>query len=132
VADCTFFYRETHGVRVTVRPRFLADQSLPTAGRFVFAYLVRIENVGARAVQLLSRRWLIHDDVGEDLEVAGDGVVGEQPSLPPGTVHEYSSFCVLKSPSGYMEGHYTFVRDDGSRFRAQIPRFTLDATGEPV
>jgi uncharacterized protein affecting Mg2+/Co2+ transport len=31
-----------------------------------------------------------------------------------------------------MEGHYTFVRDDGSRFRALIPRFTLDATGEPV
>jgi ApaG protein len=127
-----FYYRETDGVRVTVRPRYLADQSLPPAGRFVFAYAVRIENVGDRLVQLLRRRWLIHDDVGEDLEVAGEGVVGEQPSLPPGTVHEYDSFCVLKSPSGYMEGHYTFVRDDGSRFRAHIPRFTLDATSEPA
>ncbi len=127
-----FFYRETHGVRVTVRPRYLADQSLPDAGRYVFAYLVRIENVAAHTVQLLSRRWLIHDDVGEDLEVVGEGVIGEQPTLPGGAVHEYSSFCVLKSPSGYMEGYYTFVRQDATRFRARIPRFTLDAADERV
>jgi len=132
VSSRTFYYRETHGVRVTVRPRYLADQSMPVAGRYVFAYSVRIENVGEQLVQLLRRRWLIHDDVGEDLEVAGEGVVGEQPALPPGTVHEYASFCVLKSPTGFMEGHYTFVRGDGSRFRALIPRFTLDATSEPV
>ena len=128
----SFFYRESHGVRVTVRPRYLAEQSLPHAGRYVFAYAVRIENVGTQPVQLLSRRWLIHDDVGEDLEVSGEGVVGEQPSLAPGTVHEYGSFCVLKSPSGWMEGHYTFVRDDGSRFRALIPRFDLDAANDPL
>jgi uncharacterized protein affecting Mg2+/Co2+ transport len=26
-----------------------------------------------------------------------------------------------------MEGRYTFVRGDGSRFEAEIPRFELDA-----
>ena len=127
-----FFYRESEGVRVTVRHRYLAEQSLPGAGRFVFAYFVRIENVGPQSVQLLARRWLIHDAIGEDLEVAGEGVVGQQPTLAPGMVHEYNSFCVLKSPSGYMEGYYTFARRDGSRFRARIPRFTLDAAGEPA
>ena len=125
-----FFYRETDGIRVTVRPRYLADQSLPHALRYVFAYFVRIENVGSVGAQLRSRRWRIHDEVGEDTEVAGDGVIGEQPLLPPGAVHEYNSFCVLKSPSGWMEGYYTFAREDGTRFRAEIPRFLLDAAAE--
>lgn len=122
-----FYYLETLGVRVTVRPRYLPEQSLPEGSRYVFAYFVRIENVGAQPVQLLARRWLIHDSVGEDLEVTGDGVVGRQPTLLPGEVHEYNSFCILKSPRGHMEGHYRFTRADGSELLAGIPRFDLEA-----
>ena len=48
-------------------------------------------------------------------------------SVQPGEVHEYRSYCVLKSQQGWMEGTYRFVRDDGSTFDAVIPRFTLDA-----
>ena len=125
-----FYYRETQGIRVTVRLIYLRDHSRPRAGQYVFAYFVRLENVGDRPAQLLSRSWLIHDSVGdgEDHTVEGEGVVGRQPTLRPGEVHEYQSYCVLKSPSGYMEGHYHFVRPDGSWFDAQIPRFVLDAT----
>jgi ApaG protein len=93
----------------------------------VFEYRVRIENVSDQAAQLLSRRWRIHDSIGEDTEVAGDGVVGEQPLIVPGGVHEYQSFCVLKSANGYMEGEYRFQRADATRFDAIIPRFTLAA-----
>ncbi|MDF1502022.1 Co2+/Mg2+ efflux protein ApaG [Roseisolibacter sp. H3M3-2] len=121
------FHRETEGIRVTVRPSYLREQSRPYAAQHVFAYHVRIENVGARSAQLLSRSWLIHDDAGEETKVDGEGVVGEQPVIAPGRVHEYRSFCVLKSTSGWMEGHYRFVRDDGTRFEAVIPRFLLDA-----
>ena len=124
-----FYYRLTDGIRITVRPSYLAAQSRPARGHFVFAYAVRIENVSADRVQLLARVWRIHDSVGagKDHEVQGDGVVGEQPVLEPGRVHQYQSYCILKSPSGYMEGHYEFVRDDGSRFLAHVPRFELDA-----
>ncbi|HJR62627.1 MAG TPA: Co2+/Mg2+ efflux protein ApaG [Gemmatimonadaceae bacterium] len=123
-----FYYRETDGIRVTVQPLFVRNQSRPARGHYVFAYFVRIENVGANAAQLLRRRWLIHDSIGEDTEVEGEGVVGQQPRIEPGEVHEYESFCVLKSPSGYMEGSYLFVRPDGSEFDARIPRFLLDAS----
>ncbi len=130
-----FFYRMSNDIRVTVRPVYLRDQSDPAAQHYVFAYFVRVENVGDRSVQLLSRRWLIHDDIGEDVEVVGDGVVGEQPLIPPASVHEYQSFCVLKSGEGFMEGQYFFVRagrdDSGETFTADIPRFTLSATGSP-
>ena len=124
-----FFYRVSNGIRVSVRPVFLPAQSQPAESRYVFAYFVRVENVGAQAAQLLSRRWLIHDSIGsgEDTEVEGEGVVGELPVIAPGEVHEYQSFCVLKSQSGYMEGQYFFRRTDKSRFASDIPRFTLDA-----
>ena len=125
-----FYYQETQGIRITVRPLYLDEQSQPLLRRYVFAYFVRIENVSQRTVQLLTRHWYIHDSIGEDHEVAGDGVVGEQPTLAPGAVHEYQSFCILKSPNGHMEGSYRFVRADDSLFDAAIPRFLL-AAGAP-
>lgn len=120
-----FFYRLSHGIRITVRPEYLVDQSDPVGQRFVFAYHVRIENVGTQSARLRTRHWRIHDSIGEDMEVEGEGVVGEQPLIPPGGVHEYQSFCVLKSPGGHMEGEYRFQRADGSTFDAEIPRFVL-------
>jgi len=125
-----FYHRETEGIRITVRPLFLPDQSDAGHRRFVFAYFVRLENVGKVPAQLLTRRWLIHDDAGEENEVIGDGVIGQQPSIPAGGVHEYNSFCVLKGASGWMEGHYHFVRPDGSGFDAIIPRFYLSSVAD--
>jgi ApaG protein len=124
-----FFYKQSHGIRVTVRPVYLSGQSRPSDGHFMFAYFVRLENIGDSAARLRSRRWLIHDSIGEDREVKGEGVGGEQPLLLPGRVHEYQSFCVLKSPHGYMEGEYFFSRDDHTGFAVEIPRFILQAEG---
>lgn len=121
-----FFYRETRGIRVTVRPSFRADQSRPVQRQYVFSYAVRIENVSGHAAQLLRRRWLIHDESGQDTEVDGEGVVGVQPTIPPGGVHEYASYCVLRSPAGYMEGAYRFRDQEGREFDAVIPRFMLE------
>jgi ApaG protein len=120
-----FFYRETHGIRITVRPEFLAEHSDPSRGRYVFTYFVRIENVAAEPAKLLTRHWRIHDSIGQDYEVQGPGVIGEQPLVAPGRVHEYRSFCELKSPSGHMEGTYHFTRPNGTGFDAVIPRFML-------
>jgi ApaG protein len=129
-----FYYRLTDGIRISVRPVYLPERSNPLRHHYVFVYFVRIENVGAQTVQLRSRRWFIHDSSGEDTVVEGEGVVGEQPILPRGQVHEYQSYCVLKSTSGFMEGEYYFRRDDGTTFPAGIPRFQLEASGsaEPL
>lgn len=123
-----FYYKESNGIRITVRPVYLKDQSEPAARHYVFAYYIRIENVGSQPAQLVSRRWLIHDSAGDDTEVEGEGVVGEQPTIPPGGVHEYQSFCILRSGEGFMEGHYNFLRADSTTFRAEIPRFILSAS----
>ena len=111
------------GILVDVEPRFSLARSDPADGTYVFSYRVDLMNDGHEEARLLFRHWRIHDAVGEDTEVDGEGVVGEQPLLAPGAAHSYSSFCVLRSPRGYMEGHYTFQRPDGRRFRVAVPRF---------
>ncbi|MBR9991366.1 MAG: Co2+/Mg2+ efflux protein ApaG [Gemmatimonadetes bacterium] len=120
------FYRITEGIRITVRPDYERQQSDPSEPRHVFVYHIRIENVGDQPAQLLWRHWDIHDSaLAEDTQVEGEGVVGEKPLLEPGGVHEYESFCVLRGTRGWMEGWYEFVRPDGSKFRADVPRFSL-------
>lgn len=117
-------------IRVTVRPEYSAQHSDPHRWRYVFVYHVRIENVGDRTAQLFWRHWRIHDLVAGDQEVEGEGVVGETPTLEPGQIHEYQSFCILRGPTGHMEGFYHFRRGDGAVFKAPIPRFVLQAPPE--
>lgn len=119
------FHRITEGIRVTVTPFYLDRQSDPSEPRYVFAYRIRIENVGQTAATLRWRHWYIHDPAAGDSEVQGEGVIGQQPTIAPGAVHEYESFCVLESPEGHMEGYYVMERPDGSAFQAAIPRFLL-------
>jgi len=54
---------------------------------------------------------------------------GEQPRLEPGEVYNYTSGCPLTTPSGVMVGSYGMVADDGERFEASIPAFSLHLPG---
>lgn len=117
---------------VRVRPDYSLAESDPSEGRFVFSYRVRMENRGSESARLLYRHWQIHDPKGGDVEVDGEGVLGQQPVLPPGGSHEYRSFCILRSPVGAMEGYYTFEGPDGRRFRVPIHRFRLEAVFPPM
>lgn len=119
------YEKRTEGIRVQVVPRFSLADSAPEDGTFVFTYHVNVSNESDAPAQLMFRHWHIHDSAGEDSIVDGEGVIGEQPHLEPGDSHEYRSYCVLRSPVGFMEGYYTFVRADGTEFRVDVPRFEL-------
>ena len=56
---------------VVVEPRFLPEQSDPAKQQFVFAYTVRITNVGERPAQVISRHWVITDGDDTEQEVRG-------------------------------------------------------------
>ncbi len=118
----------TEGVRVTVTTAFLDDRSEPEEGQWVWAYRVVIENISERTVQLRRRTWLITDARGKTLRIDGEGVVGEQPVLPPGARFEYTSGTPLPTPSGFMRGKYQ-MKDLGSgeAFDAEVPAFSLDS-----
>ncbi len=117
----------TDTVRITVRPAYLDGKSDVIERRFAFAYFVSIENQGGDEIQLLRRHWTITDAEGHVQDVEGEGVIGQKPVIAPGEIHEYHSFCVLRTFEGTMEGTYLMQRESGSRFKAQIPRFHLRA-----
>ena len=119
----------TEGIRVTVDCAYLPQRSSPDDESYAFAYHVRIANEGKRRVQLMRRHWVITDGNGEVREVEGPGVVGEQPVLNAGDVHEYESGAILTTPVGTMEGTYEMHEPDGRVFRAVIPRFALQMPG---
>ena len=120
-------YRQsTDQITVSVLPVFIDERSNPERNLYFWAYRVLIENAGTRAVQLINRYWHITDANGQIEEVAGEGVVGEQPIIGPGASYEYTSGCPLSTPSGIMVGHYEMRSEDGNVLRVAIPAFSLD------
>jgi ApaG protein len=114
-------------IKVTVRPKYLAEQSEPEESRFFWAYTIEIANDGDTSVQLTHRHWRITDANGRQEEVFGPGVVGEQPKLKPGDAFRYTSGCPLKTPSGIMVGTYRMIDESGETFEVAIPAFSLDS-----
>jgi ApaG protein len=115
----------TNGIRVQVTTKYLPEHSSPKDQDYRFVYFIRISNVGSETAQLVSRHWVITNADGEEEEVRGEGVVGEQPVLPPGTFYHYNSSCQLRTPVGSMHGEYTMVTPSGDTFEARIAPFTL-------
>lgn len=116
---------DKYRIQVQAVAEFLPGQSNPEDDRYVFAYHITITNTGSQTARLLSRHWIITDGSGDRQEVRGEGVVGEQPRLAPGEQFRYTSGSVLKTPVGTMHGSYQMVAEDGTRFDAPIPAFTL-------
>lgn len=114
-----------YAIQVKVETAYVANQSAPEQQRYVFAYTITIRNTGAVPAKLLTRHWIITDSNGKVQEVRGDGVVGEQPHLQPGEAFKYTSGTLLETAVGSMHGSYQMVADDGVRFDAEIPAFTL-------
>jgi len=114
-----------HEIAVSAAAQYLADQSDEATGRYVFAYTVTLRNAGSVPAQLISRHWIITDAQGLVQEVRGLGVVGSQPLLQPGETYEYTSGASIATPVGTMRGSYQMLAQDGTRFEAPIPQFTL-------
>jgi ApaG protein len=121
-------------IGIATQTAYLPTHSQPEDGSFAFAYTITISNAGDVAVQLLSRHWVITDANGEEQEVRGKGVVGEQPVIRPGRFFRYTSGATLATPVGYMRGEYTMILHDDDRitdpseqlaFEVEIPAFTL-------
>ncbi|NKB58260.1 MAG: Co2+/Mg2+ efflux protein ApaG [Alphaproteobacteria bacterium] len=122
----------TDGIKVSVTPYFLEDQSAPEDDHYVWAYQISIENQGGQTVQLRNRFWRITNARGHVEEVEGPGVVGEQPVLKPGESYQYTSGAPLATASGIMMGSYEMEGADGRMFDVAIPAFSLDSPHQAV
>ena len=112
-------------IEVFAEARYLPGESATDVSRFVFAYDVTVRHLEGEPARLVTRHWWITDGSGAVQEVRGSGVVGKQPRLLAGEEFSYTSAAVLDTPVGAMHGYYEFVTDEGRRFEAAIPAFTL-------
>ncbi len=118
----------TCGVKISVESLYRKDLSNVGNSMFFFNYRIVIENMNPFEVQLISRYWFIFDSLNPSKEIAGEGIVGEQPILEAGQKHVYVSGCDLHSEIGYMRGYYVFERmDTKERFKVAVPKFELVA-----
>ena len=116
-----------NAIKITVKSQYLQERSNPIEFYYFFAYNITIQNQGKSRVQLLSRYWSITDAQGNTEDIHGPGVVGKQPKIASGESFEYTSFCPLSTPIGFMEGSYRMIDDSGKEFDAIIDPFRLVA-----
>ena len=108
-----------------VSVQFLAEQSMPQAGAYAFAYTVTITNTGDITAQLVARHWVIADAKGQVQKVSGLAVVGQQPLLKPGERFEYTSWTRIATPQGTMKGTYLCITEDAVPFETPVHEFML-------
>jgi ApaG protein len=115
------------GIKISVVTHYEEEFSSAENQQFYFSYDIRIENINEYPVQLLRREWFITDSNGDKREVEGEGVVGEQPIIEPGSSYAYRSSCDFMTEIGTMHGSYLMKRlDAGLIFKARIPEFIME------
>ena len=126
-APLSLFEQRTGDVIVRVEPEYLAEQSSPSDGRFIWAYTVEIDNQSSDDLRVTGRYWHIADSRGQVQEVRGQGVVGEKPVVRAGEQFRYTSGAPLSAPSGMMSGSYRVEPESGEPYDIDIPVFVLDS-----
>ena len=116
-----------NNIEILTRPDDLPDRSDPIKSYYFFSYQIKKVNRSVETNQLLSRYWHIVDGQGRAEHNYGPGVVGKTPILKPNDLFEYTSFCPLPTPLGFMEGSYRMLDESGKEFDVPIERFQLVA-----
>lgn len=116
--------KQKHNIRVVVKTQYIGTQS-DQPNNHVFSYYITIFNDSNVGVRLMSRYWLITDAEGITQEVKGDGVVGEQPFIKPGGQFSYTSYAIIDTPVGTMQGTYQMIDEKGKTFEIPVPTFRL-------
>ena len=118
----------TEGIEIRVHSTYEEELSQQEISEFVFSYHIEISNENDFTVQLLSRKWFVFDSKGDQYEVEGSGVIGEQPIIKQGESHKYESGTQLTSPIGRMRGFYIMQNViTEEKFKVYIPEFDLIA-----
>src|SRR3546814_15641477 len=90
-------------LEIQIATRFLDEESEPDDDRYVFAYTIRIRNLGRLPAQLLARHWVTTAANGNVEEVRGAGVVGEQQRIETGAQFPSTSDAVLATAVAPLE-----------------------------
>jgi uncharacterized protein affecting Mg2+/Co2+ transport len=99
----------TDGIKITASPMLAPSKSRWPDLQFI--YEITIEGMpNVRRCQLSTRHWYITDVTGNIDEVEGAGVVGNFPTVTPGSRFQYKSCCNMRIDllPGHMGGFFEF------------------------
>lgn len=117
---------ELPGLRVTVdRLVYRASDEQSPDRPHCFIYFITIHNDSPVCVTIKGRKWVVTNAEGEVTAVEGDGVVGQNPVIPPGETFTYNSFHLLDSLFAVARGSYLGVDENGRRVLVRIPAFEM-------
>ena len=125
ILETEHYSLEAEGLRITVFPEYIAEDSNPSEDTFAFSYTITIENRSGVDVQLLERHWMIFSGGTHIAEVVAPGIYGQQPMILREDIFEYTSTATIRDPIGRMEGSYTFRTSEGKFREIPIPSFDL-------
>lgn len=118
----------TCGIKISVETTYEGSFYKNYKIQYAFGYTITIENQSKDTVQLNARHWEILDALNNVEVVSGEGVIGNKPILQPAESYTYTSGCLLTSPFGAMQGHYSMVNfTTAKNFLVTIPTFKLSA-----
>ncbi len=119
----------TNGIKISVKTKFNGSIVRNQNTFNAFSYFITIENESDDIVQLLERFWEISDALNDKEFVAGEGVVGQKPTLNPKEEYTYRSNCFLLGSTGSMKGTFKMInKKTNLLFQVIIPTFQLTAT----
>ena len=121
---------ELAGLRVTIDKLVYRRLPVGSAERpHSFVYFVSIHNDTDVAVTIKGRKWVVTHSDGQVLVVEGDGVVGQQPTIPPSGKFSYNSQHLISTAHATAEGAYLGLDENGRRIVARIPKFQMVVPG---
>jgi len=116
-------------IDISVASYFIEERVDGKEPSYLFGYNIKIKNNSDYQIQLMRRHWVITDSNGQQSEVEGEGVVGQQPVITSGNDFEYSSGSPLATPVGTMHGDYTMLVEGDSTVKITINPFRLAVPG---
>lgn len=100
------------------------DANFPAETPHAFVYFLTIKNLSPETVELTGRKWILKHASGETEIFEGDGIVGQNPRIPPGEAFSYNSFH-LTGDTVVASGAFHGTTDQGRRIFVRIPSFTM-------
>lgn len=97
---------------------------LPPDQPHAFVYFITIHNATEHTVQLLGRKWVIKREDGTCQVIEGDGIVGENPMLPPGESFSYNSYHVTAGDA-VVQGSFHGADEAGRAVHVRLAPFAL-------
>ncbi|XP_041353993.1 F-box only protein 3-like isoform X2 [Gigantopelta aegis] len=115
---------------VKVATCFIADLSSVHPPNFQYSYRITMSMAADASrdlsCQLETRHWVITDEDGREEYVDGPGVVGEFPTMTPGSEYSWVSCTAFSTTYGNMKGYFSMRNlKTGDRVNIECPCFHM-------